>query len=411
MSGDIVREGRKVDPQGPWDSHAVAFARAFCPGPSWKASVKRREVEALTRWAQQRDVAPADLCDAHVVEWLACAPRARRTRLHLRRAAGRLFLRHLREAGVSPAAPAPADATPASVLLRRYAEHLRRDRGLAERSVAVYLPYARQLVATTLGTPARSEDLDARLVRRRFLERIHGRPPAYARLVAAAWRSFLRFLFWRSSTCIDLSSALPRIVQPRQPALCRFLGVAEVARVLGAVDRSTPGGRRDYAILLLLARLGLRAGEVASLDVDDVFWREARLVVRRKGGRVHDLPLPADVGAALARYLREDRSGSASRRLFLRRIPPYVGLAGPAAVGHVVRRWLEAAGLRSRSRRGAAHLFRHGLATRMIRQGATIPEIAGVLGHRALESTQLYAKVDFATLRGVALPWPRACSR
>jgi site-specific recombinase XerD len=171
------------------------------------------------------------------------------------------------------------------------------------------------------------------------------------------------------------------------------------------MDRATPRGRRDYAILLLLARLGLRAGEIVSLELDDVCWRTAEIVVRGKGRTVERLPLLRDIGEALAAYLRKDRGVSKSRRIFLRMWAPRIGLAGPAAVGHIVRLALARAGIR-RSGRGAAHLFRHGLATRMIRHGASLPEIAEVLRHRSQMTTSGYTQVAFEALREVAQPWP-----
>ena len=184
-----------------------------------------------------------------------------------------------------------------------------------------------------------------------------------------------------------------------------FLAPEEVTRVLAAIDRSTPRGRRDYAILLLLARLGLRAGEIISLELDDVCWRTAEIVIRGKGRMIERLPLLQDIGEALAAYLRNDRGVSKTRRLFLRMWAPRVGLTGPAAVGHIVRLALAQAGIR-RSGRGAAHLFRHGLATRMIRQGASLPEIAEVLRHRSQLTTSGYTQVAFEALRAVAQPWP-----
>lgn len=252
-----------------------------------------------------------------------------------------------------------------------------------------------------------SGGFDARLVRDCLLERIRPRSSEYARLLAAALRSFLRFLYLRGDTALDLSRAVPTVRRWRQAAVPAVLSPAEVERVVSAPDRSTPRGRRDHAILLLLARLGLRAGEVVALELGDVRWRTGELVVRGKGRVLDRLPLLADAGEALALYLRQDRGASASRRVFLRMLAPRVGLGGPGAVGHIVRRALTRAGLRA-GRRGAAHLFRHSLATQMIRHGASLAEIAEVLRHRSQGTTALYAKVAFETLRGVARPWPAA---
>ena len=175
--------------------------------------------------------------------------------------------------------------------------------------------------------------------------------------------------------------------------------------MLTAMNRTTSRGRRDYAILLLLARLGLRAGEIVTLELGDILWRSAEIVVRGKGGTVEHLPLLQDIGEALAAYLRQDRGAHPSRRIFLRVWAPRTGLTGPAAVGHIVRLALARAGIR-RSGRGAAHLFRHGLATQMIRHGASLPEIAEVLRHRSQMTTSGYTQVAFEALREVAQPWP-----
>ena len=175
--------------------------------------------------------------------------------------------------------------------------------------------------------------------------------------------------------------------------------------MLAATDRSTLSGCRDYAILLLLARLGLRAGEIVSLELDDIRLRTAEIIVRSKGRTVDHLPLLSDIGEALSAYLHDGRCVRASRRVFLRMWAPRIGLAGPGAVGHIVRLALARAGVR-RAGRGAAHLFRHGLATKMIRHGASMAEISQVLRHRSQTTTAIYAQVSLEALRTVALPWP-----
>jgi len=203
---------------------------------------------------------------------------------------------------------------------------------------------------------------------------------------------------------------VPPVRRWRFAAVPPFLTPDEVERVIAATDRSTARGCRALAMLLLLARLGLRAGEVAALELDDISWEVGEIVVRGKGRRHDRLPLLADVGEALALYLREARGRSTSRRVFLRRCAPRVGLSGPTAVCLVAREALRRVGLRPAGRVGA-HVFRHSLATRMIRRGALLGEIAQVLRHRSIDTTQLYAKVEFEALRGVALPWPTAEAR
>ena len=163
-------------------------------------------------------------------------------------------------------------------------------------------------------------------------------------------------------------------------------------------------GRRDYAILLLLARLGLRSGEVAFLELDDIDWNAGQVSVRGKGGQRTALPLPADVGEAIAAYLRHGRPRSTSRRVFLRAKRPIRGFLGPSAVGSIVRHALQRAGIEAPTT--GAHQFRHGLATQMLRQGASLTEIGEVLGHRNPQTTTIYTKVDLEALRTLALPWP-----
>ena len=175
-------------------------------------------------------------------------------------------------------------------------------------------------------------------------------------------------------------------------------------QLLASIDRRTAIGRRDYAILLLLARLGLRSGEVAFLELDDIDWSAGQLSVRGKGGQRTELPLPADVGKAIAAYLRHGRPRSTSRRVFLRGKAPIRGFLGQCGIGSIVRHSLQRAGIDAPTT--GAHQFRHGLATEMLRQGASLSEIGEVLGHRHPQTTTIYAKVDLKALRTLALPWP-----
>jgi integrase/recombinase XerD len=174
--------------------------------------------------------------------------------------------------------------------------------------------------------------------------------------------------------------------------------------VLKACNRGTASGRRDYAVLLLLAHLGLRAGEVVALQLDDINWRAGEIMVRGKG-LLHDrMPLPADVGEALTSYLRRDRPVCATRRVFVCMKAPPRGFAGPSTQTTIVRRALARADLHPVFK--GAHLLRHSLATSMLNSGATMGEIGEVLRHRAPNTTEIYAKVDFEGLRSLAHPWP-----
>ena len=190
-------------------------------------------------------------------------------------------------------------------------------------------------------------------------------------------------------------SGLPKVLAPQQ-----------VEAMLGTCDRTTPIGRRDHAIVLLLARLALRAGEVVVMTLDDVDWNKSVVIVTGKGQKREGLPLPHDVGEALAGYLREGRPRCSTRRLFVRSRAPHVGFSSSMAVCNVVQRALKRAGIESAFK--GAHLLRHSLATRMLRHGVSLEDIGQILRHRHPETTQIYAKLDLEALRGLAPVWPGA---
>jgi site-specific recombinase XerD len=222
--------------------------------------------------------------------------------------------------------------------------------------------------------------------------------------MVSALRSFLRFLLQHGEITTDLAACVPTVANWRLTGVPQHLSEQQVKKVLESCDRSTVVGRRDYAILLLLARLGLRASEIVKLELDDIDWRAGEIVVRGKGS-VHDrLPLVQETGEALAAYLRGDRPRNRSRRVFLQVRAPRCGFRGPASVSTIVAQALQRAGLDPPQK--GAHLLRHSLATGMLSRGATMAEIAEVLRHRSPQTTEIYAKVDIIGLRSLAQPWP-----
>ncbi len=303
--------------------------------------------------------------------------------------------------------PTVSDQSAIAHIYGRYLDYLRQDRGLAKNSLLVYGPFIRDFLNSQNAGDGSilPNAFDAVTIRNHLLAHSKGRSAEYTRLMAVALRSFCHFLFLRGDTPRDLYELVPTVRKWKQSTVPTFLTPEQAEALITSADRSTPCGRRDYAILLLLARLGLRAGEIVALELGDIHWRSGELVIHGKGQMVEHVPLPSEVGEAIAMYLRDDRGASASRRVFLRMWAPRVGLAGPAAIGHIVRLAFARAGFRPACR-GAAHLFRHGLATTMIRHGASIVEIAEVLRHRSQDSTAIYAKVAFEDLRGVARSWP-----
>ena len=273
---------------------------------------KRTVTRAFARWVKRKRIAIVDLNDDHVAAFVARWPRRRKAHVKCELAVLRLFFRYLR-AEATILCPAPQErASVAGDLLRRYEEYLRQERGLAENSVRVYVPFIRNFLASQV-TPTgciAPTSFETMAIRDFVLRQTANRSAEYVRLLATALRSFFRFLFLSGQIPRDLAFSVPRVCKYRNSAPPAFLSPEEVTRVLAAPDRSTTTGRRDYAILLLLARLGLRAGEIVSLELDDLRWRNAEIVVRGKGRIVDQLPLLRDVGEALAAYLRGDRGVS-----------------------------------------------------------------------------------------------------
>ena len=366
---------------------------------------KRRAIAAFNRWVQEAELTTSDVDDAVVRAFLARPSRASARHDNPERAALLQFLKHLRDVDAVAKIDVP-EPSASEALVQSYLDYLRRKRGLCARSIDAYAPFVRSFVAERR-LPERQASLDAAATRGFLLaySRNHSLPSV--RLLAAALRSFLRFLFLDGSTVEDLSNAVPPIRRVALAELPPFLCADDVARVIEAIDRSSMRGRRALSIVLLLARLGLRANEVVTLELDDIRWSSGEIVVRGKGRMRGRLPLLDEVGEALACYLREARPTTTSRRVFLRSIAPHVGLSGPASVCNVARQALRRAGVRPAGR-AAAHIFRHSLARQMIQGGASLDEISQALRHRSLESTQLYAKVEFEALREVTLPWPKA---
>lgn len=289
-----------------------------------------------------------------------------------------------------------------------YRRYLLVERGLSVATVDCYEPRARRFLAQGCDGSGglRLSELTAADVSGFLAQECPLVGAASAQLLAAVVRSLLRYLYWAGLIAAPLEWAVPAVAALKGRSLPQALEPATITALLGTCDRRRTVGRRDYAILLLLSRLGLRASEVARLKLDDVSWdvswRAGELVVRGKGGRVDSLPLPVDVGEALARYLQRRPSGSdGCRALFLKVIDP-VGPMSRYAVGAVVREACRRAGIP----RMGCHRLRHTAATGMLRSGATLEEIGQVLRHRERRTTAIYARVDRDTLRALAMPWP-----
>jgi site-specific recombinase XerD len=370
----------------------------------WTAKYTMRLLADLSRWLQRQACMATDLNESCVDHFLQdryqhCRPH-RDDHPILRRLLGQL-----RDHGVIPIAGVEIDARACDRIACDFQHYLLHQRGLAPTTVRAYLDTVRRFLSTRFGAqPLRLEALGPQDITAFMLQQARRYSPARAKLLATALRSFFRFLLQRGAIANDLAQAVPTVPNWRLSGLPRFMKAEDVECLLRSCDRITPQGQRDYAILLLLARLGLRAGEVAALTLDDLDWDAGELLVRGKGARHDRLPLPHEVGEALVAHLRNGRPPGATRQVFVRMRAPRRGFVNGQAVGTIVCRALARAGLNP-ARRGA-HLLRHSLATQLLQTGASLVEIGELLRHRDLETTRIYAKVDQGALRALALPWP-----
>ena len=394
-------------PEGPLAVHIDSFAKSLSAQGYAQGSIYRQVLLAacLSRWLKQEGVELNSINADHPLRYLRY--RARRVRPCPGDAAALGYLiEFLRREGVIPAEKVPARRVPpAQHCAQAYEQHLREARALASATIANYLPYVRSFLEDRFG------DRQVTLSRLRacdvvgFVQRQARRLPLRgAKIMTTALRSFLRYARYCGEITLDLDAAVPVVANWSMTSIPRAIAADQVRQLLACVDRRTPTGRRDYAILLLLARLGLRSGEVALLELDDIDWNAGQLRVRGKSGQRSGLPLPAEVGQAIAAYLQHGRPHSTSRRVFLRAKAPIRGLRGASGIGSIVRHWLERAGVDAPTH--GAHQFRHGLASQMLSQGASLGEIGELLGHRRPQTTMIYAKVDLNALRTLALPWP-----
>jgi site-specific recombinase XerD len=305
---------------------------------------------------------------------------------------------------------APAELprfTPQDQIFAEFSDYLQRERGLAAGTIIGHSAAIRRFLCEVC--PAGAEDLrkinHADVVR--YVER-HARDgsPKSAKMMCWSLRAFLRYLHHKGLNRVPLADCVPAIRQWKLTHLPTYLSAEQVQKALNSCDRTSPIGRRDYAILMMLAKLGLRANEVATLTLDDIDWRSGEMCLRAKGRQRVQMPIPADVGAAIVAYLREGRPKSSCRRLFLRACAPRVGFASHNPITAIAKAALERAGIRGFAHHGA-HIFRHSLATEILRSGATLSEIGQLLLHKGHDTTRIYAKVDIDALRTLSQPWPR----
>jgi site-specific recombinase XerD len=394
-------------PEGPLAAHIAAFAMSRMAQGYAPYSIHRQVQLAacFSHWLKQEGVGLRRVNSDHPLRYLRY--RARRVRLGLGDAAAlRQLIGFLRCEGLIAAEKISARRlTPAERCAEAFAQHLREVRALARATIVNYVPFVRGFLTDRFrDRPVSLSRLRARDVVR-FVQRqaphLHLKR---AKLLTSALRSFLRYARYCGEVTLDLAAAVPAVANWSMPSIPRAIEGDQVRQLLASIDRSTATGRRDYAILLLLARLGLRSGEVAFLELDHIAWDAGTVSVQGKGSQRTALPLPRDVGEAIVAYLRHGRPRSTDRHVFLRNKAPIRGFLSQCAIGSIIRHAIHRAGIQAPTT--GAHQFRHALACQMLRQGASLTEIGEVLRHRNLQTTTIYTKVDLKALRTLALPWP-----
>jgi integrase/recombinase XerD len=390
-------------PAGPLAPYAAGYgswlaARGYS---RWTVAHRLRQLDLLSRWLEDEGLRPDELTPERVERFVA-ALRAggRSTWLATRSMA--LPVGYMRELGVVPAAASTVVDDPLERLLVGYRRYLFEERGLTPHTVCGrYEPIARLFLSGRVGPDGLGlESLTTADVSLFLATECPKLSISGARELVWGLRSLLRYLHVEGLTRLPLQWAVPGVADLRDRTLARGLEPAVVKKLLASCDRRRLVGKRDYAILLLLARLGVRAREVVRLQLEDVDWRAGELLVRGKGGRYDRLPLPNDVGEAMVSYLRR-RPRVESRALFLRVTAP-IGPMTSDAVGGLVK----AACCRAGVPEVRSHRLRHTAATEMLKAGASLPEIGQVLRHREQKTTAIYAKVDRRALRALARPWP-----
>jgi site-specific recombinase XerD len=361
-------------------------------------------ISAFGRWLSRRGLKICSLHDEIIEKFLRYRWR-RGQWVSGDRAPLMRLLRQLQSDGLVPTRRPAAVESHLDLIGNAYREYLDKDRQLERCTQAYYIPYVHSFLSERYGTTKpRLAQLTANDVIRFIQRHVHDCCRGRAKHMVTALRSFFRFLRLRGDIRVDLAACVPTIPDWRMTGLPQALQSHEVKKLLNTCDRSTGVGRRNYAILLLLARLGLRAGEVVNLTFEDIDWEAGEIKVSGKNRRPNLLPLPDDVGRALANYLRRGRPRCSTRRVFVRAKAPYAGFVNSRAITTIVSRAIKRAGLNPPHR--GAHLLRHTLATHLLRRGALLSEIGEVLGHRDPDTTSIYAKVDLARLRTLVCRWP-----
>ncbi len=367
-----------------------------------------RTAEHLLHWARRKGISPSTFNEDTVGEFARHLNRCRCKGFGHKHRRGmqmgaRLFIGSFRRVEVPlPRLPDAAEDPPILALFR---EWMRKSRGTCEATLSNYCPHLRSLLRSVGDDTSRFE---ARNLRQFVQQASQAGDWATGKQCVTAVRAFLRYLIADGLCPAGLDACIPPLAHWRLSSLPRYLQPDEVERVIASCSGSS-AGIRDRAIVLLLARVGLRAGDILRLRLNDLDWQEATIRVAGKGRRQSLLPMTQEIGDAIATYITKGRRPIDNDTLFIRSRAPFRAFASHCAISVIVAQAMRRAGVRCPSR-GAAHVLRHSMASSMLRQGASLQEIAGVLRHRSIATTEIYAKVDVVGLREIAQPWPEVTS-
>lgn len=355
----------------------------------------------FSRWLKSRGVLLQQVSSEHPRQYLR--HRARRWHLACFDAhALKCLMELLRRDGIVE--PQVTELTPRAKYLVDFADHLRDKRGLAPRSITNHTRYV------GLFLNARPDIFDLNKLRAsdvtNFIQR-QALPehPCRSKQIANAVRSFLRYAHYHGDIHTDLTPAIPCVPNWQLTSILRVIPAEQIRKALASCDRRSAMGRRDYAVMLLLSRLGMRSCEVVHLQLDDIDWKAGVLTIHGKGRRADRLPLPPDVGKAISAYLQHGRPQCAVRQVFVSINAPIQGLSEHGSLTSLVRRVLKRAGVDNSPSKGT-HQFRYGLASEMLSRGVRLTEIQQVLRHRSPRTTMMYTKIDINSLRALSMPWP-----
>ena len=402
VNDQVIFQKPPVGPLVPWLS---GYAETLTSQRFSHGTIHRQlgRVAQFSDWLEQQQIELSSLTSENVVQYLQTRPL--RSQLRDSRAPLRRLMEYLRsEEVIDQEEPAPPP-TPTECCVQEYVEYLRKQRGLADATIINYAQNARNFLQHRFGSekPVLSRlnadnviafirDETARLASRKSKSKVSG-----------SLRAFLRYVHVHADGMPDLVSHVPRVASWPMTSLPRGIAADQAQKLLKSVDRTTPVGRRDYAILLLLTRLGLRAGAIVFLTLEDLDWTAGTLTVTLKRARHSVYPLTEEIGEAIADYLQNGRPESDERQVFLRARAPFRPFRRGSDLTNMIGDRIDRAGVEAPTR--GTHQFRHALATQMQRKGASLSEIGDVLGHRHLNTTRIYAKVDIVALRTLALPW------